>query len=456
MTPRGRHGDVATLRGVSRLATEATTGIADLAEALHSRIARGPSAIGGPLISGAVNGIAGLVYKSVRGVTRVVGGGLEAGLARLEPLLLADGFRPRAEPVAGPMGAAPRTERLRPQTPARPAVRGASAGPREALLATLNGVLGDYLAETGNPLAIPMALRQRGVPLELTRAGLRSTIDVRRGTAVVFVHGLCMNDRQWRRARTRGAAHDHGAALARDLGVTPLYLHYNSGRHVSLNGRAFAVVLEELVAAWPGGAPRLVIVGHSMGGLVARSAVYYGAEAGLAWPRQLRALVFLGTPHHGAPLERGGHGLHTLLESTGYTEPFARLGRVRSAGITDLRHGSALDEDWQGRDRFAHGHDTRRPLPLPDKVTCFTMAATRSRSSDDDPAIEVAPGPRVAKLAGDGLVPVTSALGRHVDPRLELAFAPSRQAVARDCGHLDLLSSRAVYNQLRAWLAARR
>lgn len=420
-TPRGRHEDVATLRGVSRLATDVTAGITDLAEALHARIAREPSAVGGPVISGAVNGIAGLVYGSVRGVTRAVGGGLDAGLARLEPWLC-------ARDAGGP------------------AVRAADAGHREALRAALNGVVGDSLAETGNPLAIPMALRRRGVALELTRAGLRSAIEQRRGTAVVLVHGLCMNDRQWRRARTQGAAHDHGAALARDLGVTPVYLHYNSGRHVSQNGRAFAGLLEELVAAWPGGAPRLVIVGHSMGGLVARSAVHYGTEAGLVWPRRLRSLVFLGTPHHGAPLERGGHGLHGLLESTGYTAPFARLGRVRSAGITDLRHGSTLDEDWQGRDRFAHGLDTRRPLPLPANVACFSIAATRSRDASRG----------TGRLAGDGLVPVASALGRHADPRLELAFAPSRQAIVHDCGHLDLLSSRAVYRQLRAWLAARR
>jgi hypothetical protein len=423
----GPGGAVAALRGVSRLASEATVGVADLVEELHSRIARGPAGVGGPLIAGAVHGIRSLVYGSVRGVSRAVGGGLDAGLARLEPLL---------------------------DAPRRPE-RAAAAGARDALLAALNGVLGDYLAETGNPLAIPMTLRRRGVPLVPTRAGLRAALPARRGTAVVLVHGLCMNDRQWRRAGPQGAAHDHGAALARDLGVTPLYLHYNTGRHVSANGRAFAELLEDLVAAWPGGRPRLVIVGHSMGGLVARSALRHGQQAGLAWTRRLRALVFLGTPHHGAPLERGGHGLQALLSGSGYTAPFARLGRLRSAGITDLRHGSLLDEDWQGRDRFAHGHDTRRAVALPAGVACHAMAATRTPAADGEPAIEVAPGPGAARLAGDGLVPVASALGRHADPRRDLDFAPARQAIVRGCGHLDLLSSRAVYGQLRKWLAAR-
>jgi hypothetical protein len=254
---------------------------------------------------------------------------------------------------------------------------------------------------------------------------------------LVLAHGLCMNDLQWNR---RG--HDHGAALARDLGYTPVYLHYNTGLHISTNGGAFAGQLEALVAAWPVPVAQVAIVAHSMGGLVARSAHHQATLAGQAWPRLLRTLVFLGTPHHGAPLERGGHWIDLLLEATPYTAPFARLGRIRSAGITDLRHGCLLDEDWAGHDRFAARTDPRRPVPLPDGVRSFAIAATTGTSGD---------GLR-ARVVGDGLVPLPSALGQHRDPRLALAFPDAHQWVARETNHLDLLSRPEVYERLRSWL----
>jgi pimeloyl-ACP methyl ester carboxylesterase len=155
---------------------------------------------------------------------------------------------------------------------------------------------------------------------------------------LVLVHGLCRNDWCWERD-----GHNHGAELARDLPYTTAYLHYNTGLHISTNGRAFAQVLEELVSAWPVPLNEVSIRAHSMGGLVARSAHHYATAAGYVWPGKLRKLVFLGTPHHGVPLERAGHWFELLLERTPFTAPFALLGRVSSAGITDLRHGSVLE-----------------------------------------------------------------------------------------------------------------
>jgi pimeloyl-ACP methyl ester carboxylesterase len=157
-------------------------------------------------------------------------------------------------------------------------------------LAALNGVLGDHLADTANPLALKMQFRLRNMP---QNSG---------GRIVVLIHGLCMSDLQWTRRD-----HDHGAALARDFGYTPVYLSYNSGLHISTNGRALAESLEALITQWPAPVEDFVIIGHSMGGLVARSACHYGEEADHLWRRKLRKLVFLGTPHHGAPLERIGH-----------------------------------------------------------------------------------------------------------------------------------------------------
>ena len=311
---------------------------------------------------------------------------------------------------------------------------------REALVAALNGVLGDYLAATGNPLAVPMTLRRDGRPLALTRDRIAEAVPAAGTRVLVLVHGLCMNDLQWNRD-----GHDHGVALAADLGYTPVYLHYNSGLHVSDNGRAFGEVLEALVASWPVPIAEIAIVGHSMGGLVARSAHWQAAAAGHAWPGVLRAMVFLGTPHHGAPLERIGNWIDQLLATTPYTEPFSRLGRVRSAGITDLRHGCVLEQDWTGHDRFVRRPDPRTPVPLPDGVECCAVAACLDAN---------ARGVR-SRAIGDGLVPLDSALGRHRDERFVLQFPDAHQWIARGTSHLDLLSRPEVYEQLRSWLGRR-
>ena len=397
----GRHVRVSDLRGAARLAIAATTGLTDLVEAMHARI----TPLGAIRRTPRTRGLTGLVYGGIRGVTRLVGGGLELGLGSLEA--------------------------LGPDAPG-------SSSEREAALAVLNGVLGDHLAASANPLALAMELRHQGRTLTLERAALHRTIPDARGRLVVLVHGLCRNDRQWHRPGAMA-----GGDLLQDLDATALSLRYNSGLHVSTNGRAFAGLLETLIGQWPVPVEEILIVGHSMGGLVARSACHYGERAEHRWSRRLRKLVFLGTPHHGVPLERGGQWVHLLLGAAPYAAPLARLGAIRSAGITDLRHGCLVDEDWEGRDRFARAGDRRRHVPLPRRADCYTIAAATGE------------GPRALRdrLWGDGLVPVASALGRHPDPDRSLAFRESRQWVVYGANHFDLLRQPVVAERLRGWLA---
>jgi pimeloyl-ACP methyl ester carboxylesterase len=342
------------------------------------------------------------VYGSIRAVARVVGAELDSTVANAATLL--------GESVPG----------------AR----------REATLALLNGVLGDYLEESGNPLAIEMRLRHECRPLDLRASALRAAIPDATRKLLVLVHGSCLSDRCW----TRGG-HHHGGALARDLGFTAVHVQYNTGLHISRNGTALATLLERLVAEWPVEVEELAIVGHSMGGLVARSACHAGDAAGHRWRRKLGKLVCIGSPHHGAALERGGHWIDALLGISGYSAPLARLGRIRSAGVTDLRFGNVLDEHWKGRDRFASGRDDRASLRLPGGVQCYAIAGTKT----------AAPGG--GRYAGDGLVSVDSALGRHPRPELALAFPEAHQWIALGTGHLDLLGSPAVYEVLRSWLS---
>lgn len=394
----------ADLRGLLRLGVDATVGLTDLVEAMHHTITSGTGIVGQPP-KGRTRGITGLVYRAVRQGTRWVGRGGDAVLRAFH----------------------------------RAADNAATTPERDALLAVLNGVWGDHLAATGNPLAIPMALRVDGHALPLTREGLAAQLPQARGKVIVLVHGLCMNDRQWTRQ-----GHDHGQALAAALGATAVYLHYNSGRHVSQNGRDLAALLEQALEAWPVPVSELIIVGHSAGGLVARSACHIAAESRHAWLHTLRSLVFLGTPHHGAPLERGGHRVDLLFGLSPYVAPFARLGKVRSAGITDLRYGNLRDEDWRGRDRHAQKRDDRLPTPLPEGVEAYIVAATTANRA----------GSLRSTLVGDGLVPLGSALGLHRNPALALATVPdTHRLVITEANHWDLLNSTLVFAQLKAWLA---
>lgn len=397
-------GHFADARGVSRLAVTAVTGVTEIVENMHGNIVR-LSPIVGERRPRPLGGIPGLVYRSIHGITRTVGFGLDTAFAL---------GRERQE-------------------------KRSSSSRGETLLAVLNGVVGDHLAATGNPLAITMRFRRNGRPLTLNRRTLAAAFVPAGRRIVVLMHGLCRNDLGWQRE-----GHDHGASLARDLGYTPLYLHYNSGRHVSTNGREFSRLMERLLREWPEPVEELVIVGHSMGGLVARSACHYGKLAGHTWLCRLKKMIFLGTPHHGSPFERAGHWTEILLGISPYTAPLANLGAIRSEGITDLRFGSVLDEDWMRR-RGVHAHDPRRFVPLPPRVKCYAIAASKRPD----------PGSKKKRLAGDGLVPVTSALGQHREEALALPIPKARKRVFYGLKHLDLLGSREVYDQIRLWLAER-
>ncbi len=405
--PPSNRSRLSEMRGLARLATQATAGVIRIAEGVHQSMWSTLGFPGGEG-PGRARGLTGLVYRSVRGATLLAGRGVDTVLARLHPL-----FGSPEDTQSG-------TSR------------------HEALLAALNGVMGDHLLADDSPLATPMTLRYRGEALDwqslppMPEAG---------GKVLLLIHGLCMNDVQWH-AQHEGHAVDHGDALAGALGYTPVYLRYNSGLHTSHNGRDLSDHLERLVAHWPTSVEEITVVAHSMGGLLIRSAFHYARQEEARWADYVKHIVFLGTPHHGAPLERAGNWVDVLLGSTPYSAPFARLGHLRSAGITDLRYGNVVDEDWQGRDRFRRHRDTRQAVPLPEGVACYTVAATRAARRNV----------LANRLTGDGLVPLHSALGRHGDAQRTLRFAEAAQHIVYRTSHLALLSSPDVTRQMVHWL----
>lgn len=394
---------MADLRGLAGLGFDATIGLTGLVEQMHLTIAKRAAPLGAAL-EGRTRGITGVVYGSIRGATRLIARAVDVSLKLVEPA----------------------------------AVPAADTRQRAALIAALNGLWGDHLRSSGNPLAIAMALRVGGLPLQLDEAALRAALPAATGRVAVLVHGLCMNDLQWQRE-----GHDHGRLLADELGFTTLALHYNSGLHISDNGEQLAALLERLAANWPVPLRELVIVGHSMGGLVARSACHVADVQSMAWRRHLSRLVCLGTPHHGAVLERGGHLLDIVLGLSPYVAPFTRLGKTRSAGITDLRFGNLQHADWQGRRPHDQRHDDRVPTPLPAGVAVYLLAATTA---------EQPRGLRHAAV-GDGLVSLASAWGEHRERALALALPAGHKRLITQANHWDLLSRPEAAQALRDWLA---
>jgi pimeloyl-ACP methyl ester carboxylesterase len=387
------------LRGLAKLGIQGVVGVTNLVEAVHLAVSS-RAGVFGAVPRGRTTGLTGLIYGAVRGVSRATGGALDRALGAVPP---------------GPAAS----------TPAR-----------EAWIAALNGVVGDQLAESGNPLAIAMALRVDGQPVNLDAHEPFKRLPRPTGRIAVLVHGLAMNDLQWSR---RG--HDHGKGLADAHGFTPLYLHYNTGLHIWQNGRAFASVLEKMVMRWPVPVSELVIIGHSMGGLVARSACHLAASPNRSnWLKVLSKLVCLGSPHHGAPLERGGRLIDSALRVSPYLAPFARIGRIRSAGITDLRYGNLQDGNVQ--DGTAQTGDDRTATALPEGAQTYLVAATTSTTVR---------GLRSSTI-GDGLVPVASALGQHRKKALCLRVPEDHQLVITAANHWDLLSRPEVFAQLCKWL----
>jgi pimeloyl-ACP methyl ester carboxylesterase len=378
---------IAYLKGLTKLVIQATKGTTDLVETMHSTIERGHLPLG-PSRATTTSGITGLVYKSIRGGTQLVGTSLDYAMQSVIPLL---------------------NDEL---VPSRK---------KDVFLSIINGVYGDRLLLTENELALGMQFFHQNHAIDFQ---LSSKVKSPSTKIMLFIHGLCMSHHCW-----KSGDENLSKNMAETLGYTPVYLNYNTGRCIADNGLELATQLEQLVNIWPVKVSNITIVGHSMGGLVARSARYYGEKNNCRWVHINKTLVSIGTPHAGAPLEKVASALENLMQLSPYAIPFTRLTKIRSQGIENLRHGEITTTG----DKF---------VPLPIGVEYFALAATLNKRGKFT----------AESFIGDGLVTPASAFGQGQDSGCTLLIPDQNKWLSYELGHNEMLTDAGVFEQLETWL----
>lgn len=301
------------------------------------------------------------------------------------------------------------------------------AEPLDTALAFLNGMAGDYLVRTGNGLAIPMTLVNRGASLVCTPAAMAAAYPNATGKVVVLVHGLMSTETIWRMPDGT----DYGSRLRDDLGYTPVYVRYNSGLAIADNGAALDVILSALVAAYPQPITDLLLMGYSMGGLVVRSACHVAATANHGWLGLVKNAIYVGTPHRGAPMERAGRVVQRVLQviNDPYTKLIADIANLRSDGIKDLGDSDIRHEDRARRRMSVRLRDPEHPVPLLPSIRHHLIAGA------------FVPEQWITELLGDFVVPLSSATNASVE----------RVKVFPRLTHLDVPRNADVYEQIKTW-----
>jgi pimeloyl-ACP methyl ester carboxylesterase len=399
------------IRAVGDLAGEASSVLTTLVRGMHA-------------------GISGRVFDSIGpsatptrtihdGLTRVIYGGVDRGIR---------GAAHAAGIVAAEIWGNEADEALESRTDSTAAV-----------IAAVNGIYGDALTERDSPLAGAMTIRCGDKLVALTTEALAEAYPAATNRVAVFVHGWCLTERSWSgRADEAEDARTYGERLHDDLGYSPVFLRYNTGLHISANGRTLAEMLELLHGQWPVPITELVLVGHSMGGLVARSACHYGAELQHDWANAVSRVVCLGSPHLGADLEKGVNIASWALSHLPETRAIAAFLNTRSDGVKDLRFGACLDEDWRDADPDEFLRDRCHEAPF------LPHASYHFVSSTVTPTL-------LGLIAGDHLVRSKSAAGLGKSRRIP--FEPELGLTLTGLNHFDLLHHPLVYAKLHDWLA---
>ena len=392
--------------GLGHLVTLTVQRLTDPVEGMHRAISDRWFRLGGTKIqpvAQAYQTVTAGIYGSVRGVGWAVGSALALGAEVVQ--------RTRPVPVLW------------------------RSGPGSRVQAIANGVWGDRFVGMGSPLSVKMAFRDHaGDPIDLDPVSIVSSIERPAPRLAVLIHGLAETEAIW---RTSTAAEAEGwsleAALAED-GITPLLLRYNSGRSISENGEALAALLDRVTTAWPVPIEEVVLIGNSMGGLVARRAVQTGHDGQLGWTAAVRRLVTVGSPHLGSPLEKLAAGASRALRLVPETRPLSHFLESRSEGIKDLRSG-AINDDEARAGRSMERFVSSQPVG----VEHFFIAGVVTADVEHP----------LGMMVGDLIVREKSATGRGRTRSVE-----SKETVVLGGNrHFDLARNPDVIGQIRMWLS---
>lgn len=225
-----------------------------------------------------------------------------------------------------------------------------------AISSAINGVFGDHLTATRNPMQVRMNLYANGQPLAADQSALMAQFPDAQNHLIVFVHGLCCNEDSWQMYYnpSEPATRPYGDKLQDEFPVTSLYLRYNTGRNIDANARQFKRMLNKLVRNWPVAVEGITLVGHSMGGLVSRAVVEALTDDDIILKRAIRDVVCLGSPHAGAPLARLAAAGEQLFGKFELSKPIGRVLGVRSRGIRDLKDGLGALQTRDGQEVMFH------------------------------------------------------------------------------------------------------
>jgi pimeloyl-ACP methyl ester carboxylesterase len=281
-------------------------------------------------------------------------------------------------------------------------------------ISILNGMIGDYLQQRGNELALAMSLRHQGRPLALDTASLTAAHPAATRKLCVLVHGFCCNESVWTfPGGARDQEHEsYGTRLQHDAGCTAFYVRYNTGLPIAESAAHLDTLLAELVAAYPLPIEEITLIGHSMGGLVIRGACASARPESAGWLACVRRAIYIGTPHDGADLERFALGATGALKAfPGHvTQLIGDILNLRSRGTKDLGVGHARSAEgaapWlaSARHYLLMGTLTKDPQHPVGRIFGDALVRVPDAKEAPEPEVIVFPGVHHLALAHDDTV----------------------------------------------------
>jgi pimeloyl-ACP methyl ester carboxylesterase len=312
-------------------------------------------------------------------------------------------------------------------------------------LSAINGAVGDKLENT--LLGIEMNFYENLKPIPLTKKHLSQQFSCKdssnqltdKAKICILIHGLTHNETIW----AFDDKSDYGTMLEKDFQYTPFYLRYNTGLHISENGKSLAALIEKLTRNAPTQISEICIIAHSMGGLVTHSACHYAQENQYDWVKKLSKIFLLATPHLGSYLEKFANITTNILAKVPnwHTRMVGKVINLRSSGIKDLRYGYIKDEDWKGHH--------------PDQLLKNTKTATKKLSGVSYYVISGRLTKEemhwVSQLFGDILVDTKSATARSKNVH-EFNFLPENHYEFASTHHFKLSAMPEVYEKINYWI----